>query len=163
MREHYVSRVAEICEKLTAWKGDEFGGVNGNQLPDNFISKRGLADIYSSNNMIQFAEEFMDISSFYFYHCDLGPGDIIVDSAHGSIGIIDWATAGYVPKAWIRTRFGLCGGLNLESVEDSRRAEWRNRNEAKLREMGFPEAVQAMHFARYGEVKPAVGLNLNGN
>ncbi len=33
----------------------------------------------------------MDCSSFGFYHCDLGPGNIIVNDR---IGILDWETAG---------------------------------------------------------------------
>ena len=56
----------------------------------------------------------MECSSFYFYHCDLGPVNIIVDSATESIGLIDWEIAGFVPRDWIRTKFHCYSGHDLE-------------------------------------------------
>lgn len=35
----------------------------------------------------------MDTSCLVFYHCDLGPGNIIVEPATRGIGIIDWEIA----------------------------------------------------------------------
>ncbi|KAK5682722.1 hypothetical protein LTS10_005852 [Elasticomyces elasticus] len=50
---------------------------------------------------------------YVFCYCDMGPGNIIVTLADGVVGIIDWETAGFVPKEWIRTKFCVSSGLNL--------------------------------------------------
>lgn len=63
----------------------------------------------------------MECSPLVFYHCDLGPGNIIIDPEDDSIGIIDWETAGYVPKDWIRTKFCLSSGINLPVGSDDAR------------------------------------------
>lgn len=55
----------------------------------------------------------MDVSSFLFYHCDLGPGNILADPAKSSIGTADWELAGYVPREWIKTKFNLSSGMDL--------------------------------------------------
>jgi hypothetical protein len=156
MREHYTCHVADICKQLAAWEGDAISEVDGNDLPDMWLTEEGAVDRYRPQNVREYVRQFMDVSfKFVFYHCDLGPGNIIVDPARGLIGIIDWATAGYVPKAWVRTKFGLCPGLDLESVGQAREREWRNGVAAKLGEMGFPDAVETMHFARYGKAMPS--------
>lgn len=49
----------------------------------------------------------MDYSTFYFWHSHLGPHNIIISSENGAVGIIDWEIAGFVPLAWIRTKFGI--------------------------------------------------------
>ncbi|KAI1465096.1 uncharacterized protein F4812DRAFT_131461 [Daldinia caldariorum] len=55
----------------------------------------------------------MDCSTFVFSHNDLSPTNIIVDQK-GVIGIIDWELAEYVPREWIRTKFGVSWGLDFE-------------------------------------------------
>lgn len=47
----------------------------------------------------------MDISKLVFYHYDLGPTDLLVNPSTGSLGIIDWELAGYVPIEWVKTKF----------------------------------------------------------
>jgi len=77
-----------------------------------------------------------------YYYCDLGPGNIIVDPLDRSIGIIDWETAGFVPREWIRTKFRISGGMDLPGPadEDYRRG-WRRRMQKKLGMEGFPDVV----------------------
>ena len=69
----------------------------------------------------------MDCSTLVFYHTNLGPGNVLVDIADGSIGIIDWETAGFVPKDWIRTKFSVSGGFDLPSDDFDKRVDWRRR------------------------------------
>lgn len=69
----------------------------------------------------------MDCSTFIFYRCDLRPGNIIVNLENGSIGIIDWETAGFVPKEWIRKKFCISSGMDLPDDDQESRADWRNR------------------------------------
>lgn len=83
----------------------------------------------------------MDCSTFVFYHCDLGPGKIIVESANGSIGIIDWETAGFVPKEWIRTKFCISSGMDLPDGDEESRVDWRRRVQRQLEREGFPEVA----------------------
>lgn len=83
----------------------------------------------------------MDCSSFVFYHCDLGPGNIIVNPTEGSIGILDWETAGFVPREWIRTKFCFSSGMDLPVDDEDACPDWRRRVSRELRDMGFPEVV----------------------
>ena len=45
----------------------------------------------------------------------MGPTNVILDYTEGcTVGIIDWEVTGFVPKAWIRTKFlGLLGVWTL--------------------------------------------------
>jgi hypothetical protein len=81
----------------------------------------------------------MDCSIFVLYHCDLGPGNIIVNLADRSIGIIDWETAGFVPREWIRTKFRVSGGMDLPGSDQELRVDWRKRVQRRLEEEGFPD------------------------
>jgi hypothetical protein len=64
----------------------------------------------------------IDVSTFVFYHCDLGPTNLLVDTSIGSLGIIDWELAGYVPIEWVRTKFRLSAGMDFNyGDEDSKR------------------------------------------
>lgn len=55
----------------------------------------------------------MDVSRLVFYHCDLGPTNILVDISTGSLDIIDWELAGYVPIEWVRTKFRISAGMDF--------------------------------------------------
>lgn len=82
----------------------------------------------------------MDCSSFVFYHCDLGPGNILI-GPQGSIGIIDWETAGFVPREWIRTKFRISGGMDLPLADETARTDWRRRVSEKLESLGFQDVA----------------------
>lgn len=60
----------------------------------------------------------MDVSTFVFYHCDLGPTNLLVDTSTGSLGIIDWELAGYNPIEWVRTKFRLSAGMDFNRGDD---------------------------------------------
>jgi hypothetical protein len=81
----------------------------------------------------------MDCSAFIFYHCDLGPGNIIVKPAERSTGIIDWETAGFVPKEWIRTKFCISSWMDLPGQDQVSRVDWRRRVQKQLEKEGFSE------------------------
>ncbi|KAK2047208.1 hypothetical protein LZ31DRAFT_551537 [Colletotrichum somersetense] len=90
-----------------------------------------------------------------YLHEPTRPELIIVDLARNrtdkesSIGIIDWEMAGFVPRAWIRTKFCICGAMNLDfpghTDEDgmSERVEWRRRVQRKLEEEGSRDISSA--------------------
>lgn len=63
----------------------------------------------------------MDVSSFSFYHCDLGPENVIADPAQDRFET-NLLGDGWLclPKACIRTGFGLCAELDLEFAAETR-------------------------------------------
>ena len=108
IKQYYVSRIAEICQEMAMWRAHHISGVDGQYLSDQFLSHTRLGSPIdcSPQNLLSNCKDLgMDCSTLTFYHCDLGPGNIIVSLTEGSIGIIDWETAGFVPKEWIRTKF----------------------------------------------------------
>ncbi|KAI1496124.1 kinase-like domain-containing protein [Biscogniauxia marginata] len=143
IKQHYVSRVANICKELAIWQADGISGVDGQHLSDHFLTRLGLPNDCSPRNLLNNCEELgMDCSTCCFYHCDLGPGNIIVNPAEGSIGIIDWETAGFVPKEWIRTKFCVSSGMDLPGIDQDSRVDWRRRVQRQLAKEGFPEITK---------------------
>ncbi|KAK3291156.1 kinase-like domain-containing protein [Chaetomium fimeti] len=140
LRQYYVHRVAELCERMSAWEGEAISGVDGGQLTELYLRKgKTLDPDIIRDNCVGIG---MDVSSLVFYHCDLGPGNILVgpDEDRG-IGIIDWEVAGYVPREWIRTKFHLSSGMDFPTVEDAQKSDWRRLVSRKLAAMGFKEVI----------------------
>ncbi|ESZ99489.1 hypothetical protein SBOR_0054 [Sclerotinia borealis F-4128] len=128
MKQHYVSRVADICKELAVWQSDGISGVDGQHLSDRFLTRLQLHKDCSPQNLLNNCKDLeMDCSTFVFYHCDLGPGNIIVNPVEWSMGIIDWETAGFVPKEWIRTKFCISSGMDLPGTDRESRVDWRRR------------------------------------
>ena len=144
MKQHCVSRITDICKELAAWQGDCMSGVDGQHLSERYLSgKEQNPRNLSPANLQKHCEEIgMDCSAFVFYHCDLGAGNVLVDVADGSISIIDWEIAGFVPKVWIRTKFRVSSGLDLPSADFDTRTEWRRRVQRHMEKEGFPDIVE---------------------
>ncbi|KDN72115.1 hypothetical protein CSUB01_11734 [Colletotrichum sublineola] len=139
-KRHYVERVVSVCKELGKLQADRISGLDGNQLLDPLLVKRDAEKDFSHENLVKGCMELhMDCSTFIFSHCDLGPGNIIMDG-DGSLGIIDWEMAGFVPKDWIRTRFCVSGGLDLPGEGDER-VDWRRRMQRRLASEGYPEVA----------------------
>ncbi|KAI1351213.1 kinase-like domain-containing protein [Xylaria sp. FL0043] len=152
-RQECVCRIAKVCMELATWEGEVIGGIDGKQLTDQYLLKSDAELDFSPINLLKNCKAMgMDCSSLVFYHCDLGPGNILLDEADGSIGIIDWETAGYVPKEWIRTKFRCSGGLDLpeRTGENVSCTDWRRRVSQELERLGFSDVVGnwlAWHYA----------------
>lgn len=69
----------------------------------------------------------MDCSEFLLYHCDLGPGNILLYIKRGVMSVIDFEYVGYVPIEWIRTKFRISSVLDLTQYdyEDEAKFAWR--------------------------------------
>lgn len=152
-KEHVAIRISEICSELKAFRSDVLTGVDHNWLDP----LQELRD-YGVQALQKHCEELgMDCSTFVLSHNDLGPTNIIINGDR--IAVLDWELAGYSPLAWVRTKFAICGALQVEgvgraSVETD--SEYRVRVEQKLGEMGFPQVTEAynmMKKARYEEWK----------
>ncbi|KAK8137364.1 hypothetical protein PG984_005304 [Apiospora sp. TS-2023a] len=152
MKDRCVNQVVEACKELAQWTGDYIGGVDRRILAEGYLAGRN--NDYTNDDLVATSKELgMDCAvPFHFYHCDLGPGNVIVhvnDDRSISIGIIDWEIAGFVPWEWIRTKVRLSAGLDLPWEGDSR-LEYRRRVKMKLGELGFPDVVDAW-WARWGD------------
>jgi len=137
-----VKRVVDICKEMSQWEGNWLGGVDHQYAPEDYLRPKGAKD-YSS---LQASCETlgMDCSRFFFYHADLGPGNIIVEPESGRLSIIDFEIAGYFPKAWIRTKFRLSSGMNLSHEATSGdRGEWRKQVQIALGAEGFTDHAEA--------------------
>lgn len=101
-RQHCVCRVAESCAKMAEWRGHAICGVDGNQVLEYYLAtkeqeKRGYLDPDDLAKTCARVGMDTSVASLGFYHCDLGPTNVLVDAASKRIGIIDWEMAGYVP------------------------------------------------------------------
>ncbi|TKA32515.1 hypothetical protein B0A50_01623 [Salinomyces thailandicus] len=147
-RQHYVSRVARLCELLSTRQGSSISGVDGGYLPEYYLTqKEKEVSNFSPTRLLQNSRASgMDCSTtFVFYHCDLGAGNILIDTTDGSLAIIDWECAGFVPREWIRTKFRVCAGMDLEmspSNDDIPRHDWRARMQRELEKDGFPDVAE---------------------
>ncbi|KAK4893950.1 hypothetical protein LTR27_007756 [Elasticomyces elasticus] len=140
MKEQCVSQVVNICGELASWRGESVSGVDGNYLSELYLSgKDGASDPDSLMEVCRAVN--MDCTSLVFYHCDLGPGNIIVNMREGVVGIIDWETAGFVPKEWIRTKFRVSSGLNFAGDDQDCAVDWRVRVQRQLGEEGYKDVA----------------------
>jgi serine/threonine protein kinase len=143
-----VQRVTELCVHLAKKTGQHISGMNGSHLPEFYLLKDDTECDFAPPNLEANSREIgMDCSTLCFYHCDLGPGNILVDLETGEVAIIDWECAGYVPEAWIRTKFRVCSSMNLECSTNCEelhsREEWRHLMHTSLGERGFTDAAES--------------------
>jgi len=140
-REHCVKAVANICNNLAECHGRRIGGIDGNQLHDPFLVKRKAEKDFSHENLLRSCKELnMHGTTFHFFHCDLGPGNLLIDD-NGSLGVIDWEMAGYVPKEWIRTRFRISSGMDLPVESPGEKVDWRRRMQIQLGNEGYHDVA----------------------
>ncbi|EQK98249.1 Protein kinase-like domain protein [Ophiocordyceps sinensis CO18] len=141
IKQGYASQMVDICKELAIWQADRITGIDGRHLSDQYLVFRDSKD-FSHETLKKNCEEVgMDCSTFHFYHCDLGPGNIFVDAdAQRIVGVIDWETAGFVPKEWIRTKFCVSSGLNFDlEADEATKGEWRARVQGELEDHGYPQ------------------------
>ncbi|KAK4197628.1 hypothetical protein QBC40DRAFT_101337 [Triangularia verruculosa] len=151
-KQNCISRMVSIIKELMVWQGPNISGVDGKHLPDPFILKQGPEQECSPDKVLRACQELgMDCSTFMFTHCDPAPPNIMVNDKGELIGIIDWEIAGFVPKAWIITKFYVSGGLDLPSATNDmdEREQWRiGVGGALALKERFPHCVQDW-FRRY--------------
>ncbi|KAL4916734.1 hypothetical protein BDW62DRAFT_202395 [Aspergillus aurantiobrunneus] len=143
-KSHYVNTIASICKSLAVWEGDKISGVDGKSVHEYYLTKTGEPYDFDPEILQKNSENSgMDCSTFCFYHADLGPGNIMVENVpkDGTVGIIDWEGAGVFPKGWIRTKFRVSSGLNLQDPGGDDAGWWRGEVQRALEKLGFEEHV----------------------
>lgn len=134
--------VANICKELAGWKGHKLGGVDGRNIPKEYLIRDGAVHDYSSANLQEGCEAIgMDCSSYVFSHVDLGPENIVVNGT--AVTIIDWVLAGYFPRGWVRTKFRVSHGLNFQDWVDESPTLWRWEVQKALEVIGFEDYSKA--------------------
>jgi hypothetical protein len=78
--------------------------------------------------------------TFYFYHADLGPTNIVISETGSIEGILDWESAGYYPWFWIATKPLVSAGFNLPAGSEDRYA-WAELLTSALKLEGFEQAL----------------------
>jgi hypothetical protein len=149
-KEHVVTCVAKICAEIKDYQSNAMTGSDCNWMSPMQETRDDRVEVLQQ----QCQELGMDCSVFVLAHNDLGPTNIILNGDR--IVVIDWEMAGYVPLEWVRTKFAVCGALNVERitrpsvvrdgeppVRVERNDEYRVRVEQRLGEMGFPEVTAA--------------------
>jgi hypothetical protein len=145
----YVRAIVDICKEMDQWKSGVFGGVDGQYIPEDYLLPRSRHDYGALEASCR--DIGMECSDLVFYHADLGPGNIIIEDSpseyrpsEGSIGIIDFEIAGYLPRGWVRTKFRLSSGINLSAGDEPTR--WRSEVQKMLGQEDF-EDYSAQHMA----------------
>lgn len=150
-RQQYAEKVGDICVEMAKYtRNGMMSGVDGNVLPELYLRKKD-SDCSPQNLQESCDDLKMDCSTLVFYHCDLGPTNVLVDVDTDRIGVIDWEIAGFVPVKWIRTKFGVSSGMDLSSGDEM---NWRRRVYYYLGMMDFDDVVdEFMTWMRSGKGK----------
>ncbi|KFA81187.1 hypothetical protein S40288_10209, partial [Stachybotrys chartarum IBT 40288] len=142
-KQQCVHYIVDIIKELSNWQSDSITGVDGLQLPESWLDVCREPHDFTPNTLRENCHTLgMDCSKVVFSHNDLGPYNIIVDDQKRITGIIDFEMAGYVPREWIRTKFGVSWALDLEEPGVTS-TEWRKQVAQQLGEEGFPEVMNA--------------------
>jgi hypothetical protein len=133
-------------------KWHKLGGVDEENLPEQYLIRSGAAHDYSSANLQEGCKAMgMDCSCFVFYHTDLGFTSLIVENEPilGTVGIIDWECAGYFPRGCVKTKFRLCSGMNLPPSATDYPTWWRLEVQKLLGVNGFEDHAKAWQLWWY--------------
>ncbi|KAL8380689.1 hypothetical protein RB595_005120 [Gaeumannomyces hyphopodioides] len=103
-------RVAAFCHELAAFKKTDGlpSGVDGGLLGPTWLlpddpDGRQVARCSPEIVARECEEMGMDCSDLVFAHNDLSLGNVLVDENFAASIVIDWETAGFVPREWVRT------------------------------------------------------------
>ncbi|TAQ87652.1 hypothetical protein B7494_g4006 [Chlorociboria aeruginascens] len=143
-----VEQVVEIIKWLMQKKSNKICSIDGGGLSETWLKPPYISDTsdgYSHETLFQYCKELkMNSDVFVLYHCDMGPTNIIVDLTNGcKVGLIDWEVTGFVPKEWIRTKFCVCWGMDLNIPDNIMSQDWRQRVQLQLAQEGFTEVAKA--------------------
>ncbi|KAF1984262.1 hypothetical protein K402DRAFT_381476 [Aulographum hederae CBS 113979] len=137
-RQRYVDAIVQACVEMSHWRGTKIGGVDGLHLDGYYLAPKNANFDCIEDSCKEIG---MDCSDLVFHHTDLGPTNIIVEDepSSGETGIIDFETAGFLPRGWIRTKFRLSAGMDLTTFKPS--IAWRLAVQLALGANGFSEHV----------------------
>ncbi|CAK7235593.1 hypothetical protein SCUCBS95973_009319 [Sporothrix curviconia] len=141
-RRHIAAEVAGVCAALTTETSGMLAAASGHcGIQDNYLIP-GRPDNEPSWRPVPFPpltakqagaylSSLMDTnppgSAFQFCHADLGPTNIMVKPADGTVtSILDWESAAFYPRVWVATKVQVSYGFKLEDRVDDDEWAWRN-------------------------------------
>lgn len=145
-----VQYVTDLCSTLARNVGETISGIDGNQLPEFYFTKNDQPDTerFAPLVLAKNCEEIgMECSNLCFYHCELVPGNILIDLQNQSFAVIDWECAGFIPSKWIGTKFVVSGAMHLEEPENCKivghSRQWKRRMAESLAGRGFGDVADS--------------------
>ncbi|KAF2788611.1 hypothetical protein K505DRAFT_105899 [Melanomma pulvis-pyrius CBS 109.77] len=134
----YITLVHEPGDASAVWS------IGNQNIPEYFLLPSRGSDNFSSFEAGCRAMG-IDCSTPVFSRADLGSGNIIVEDEPtiGAIGIIDPEIAGYFPRGWSRSKFGLSSGMNLSASASDHPTWWRSGVQKALGVHRFEEHADA--------------------
>ncbi|KAL5398398.1 hypothetical protein PMIN03_012786 [Paraphaeosphaeria minitans] len=146
--------VAQFCKTLALSTSRMLMTANGNGVLEPYLTafppdsepswKPQTLGPYTSDQLRSYLSESSvfdeHISSFKFYHADLGPSNIIVDEDGSIIGIIDWESAAFYPTFWLGTKPLVSAGFYVHGLE---RRAWAILLANALEREGFASNMEA--------------------
>lgn len=106
MKDRYAVLIAKACVEVATLTSSKLGtGVDGTAAQNGrfgeSLRRKDMPDIFANSKTLSLDVE----SPFCFFHGDLGPTNVLIDTQKESIGILDWQSAQYVPREWIGINF----------------------------------------------------------
>lgn len=125
-KESVIQQVVAHIDTLAQLKNDRLVSAEGQMVlepylqrynPETPINLRGFLDPNASKEWEHIWG--VDENKFVFYHSDLGPTNIKVEvQTKGAkvTGLLNWETAGFLPRGWIATKCRVSGGMDLIGI-----------------------------------------------
>lgn len=116
IKNRFASLIAKACVEVATLTSTRLGsGIDGiiaqNSRFTESLRRKNLPDILGNCEMVNLDTK----PPFCFFHGDLGPTNVLIDTHNETIGIIDWQAAEYVPRQWIGINFACA----LAMVQDA--------------------------------------------
>ncbi|VUC36996.1 unnamed protein product [Clonostachys rosea] len=159
-RQRVAEQIADACEILAkntaVYMGSAANPLNGCRdqylCPERPVSIPSYKPIslprIDESNGQEYFDPFQIGRTFYLYHPELDPTNILVSNDGRVTGIIDWECAGYFPRSWISTKPQVSDEFLMDDVpgvDDV--TEWQRRLADTLEERGFvPEREEWEEF-----------------
>ncbi|TGO11304.1 hypothetical protein BTUL_0113g00340 [Botrytis tulipae] len=130
-RENVVTAVKDFCFELSKIKGERIESIEGKGLFDQYLPtqfEEGKSPYDPAGIQASWAATGLEsaLSEFCFSHNCLWAHHIILidypnagiaDLRVPTIGIVSWGMAGFVPKAWVRTKFVVDEHYDLATIQ----------------------------------------------
>ncbi|KAI0513288.1 hypothetical protein F5B22DRAFT_611974 [Xylaria bambusicola] len=140
MKDRYADLIAEACVEVAILTSSKLGtGIDGTGLRNG-----RLAEALTRKNMPNILANCKTVNidpqrPFCFFHGDMGPTNVLIDRQKGTISIIDWQAAEYVPREWIGINFSSALAMvqDLPIPENYSSTDYATRVWRALQDRGF--------------------------
>ncbi|KAI0110315.1 hypothetical protein GGR51DRAFT_86218 [Nemania sp. FL0031] len=103
-KDRYANLIAEACIKVATLTSNNLGtGIDGT-ISNRFgklLTRKDMPNILANCDAVNISIQ----PPFCFFHDDIGPTNVVIDRQKGTVRIIDWQGALFVPREWIGINF----------------------------------------------------------